>query len=493
MQAYRNSVTLRRNGTHLARGQPDVAHPAPPADDNGAYRFYVYAFDHERQHSPFARDVIKVATGTGEAPFYNRPPVVTPSVPEAAWTAPMGNAGRILPMADGSVITTKCSYHNTDDGDVPFAVQRIAASGALEWRRPDYQGAGCLGLVSDASGNSYYFTSDELGARIRSVTPNGQIRWTSTILGSSIDRVYYSGPVIGANGSVYFPLYNGWGHGFIVGVDMDTGSTTLMQSASFPTALFAYDRGLISVSGYGSIQYLGYDGTETATYTVPSIEFDALGKIATDGRGGVYLAGGSTTYCNGGASNEGFSVAKVTPAGKAWEWTDPASNGCERGSATVTPNGGVAVTESPGGVANANVIAFDGQGQVVWRKAVQPDHGLTFAGPLLADTAGVLAVPTHSRYDCEWGPDQCTRLSVSFVSQGTGATALPRVSATTEAGGGPLGDIAIAKDRVYIGASPYVTNDTYPNRADALAALDAPGLGNDYMRSQQLALVTPAG
>jgi hypothetical protein len=464
---------------------------SPPAGDNGKYRFYVFAFDSQRQHEAFARDTIKVATGEGEAPFFNQPNVLTPTVPEALWSAPMASQGRIFPKVDGSVITTKCSWHNPDDGDAPFAVQQIAAGGSLSWRRPDYQGAGCLGLVTDSANNAYYFTTDDLGAHIRSVSPAGQIRWTSAVLASSIDRVYYSGPTLGADGNVYFPLYNGWGNGFIVGLDEQTGSVSMMQSAGFVTSLFAYDDGLIDIDGYGTVRYLGYDGAESASYTVPDIEFDALGQVAPDGMGGVFLAGGSTTDCNHGASNDAFSVAKVTPTGKAWEWTDPGSNGCERGSATATPNGGVVVTESPGGASNASVIALDSAGHVLWRTPVQPDNGLTFAGPLMADTAGVVAVPTYASYDCDAGPDQCIKLSVAFVGQNTGATVLPRVTATNESythstGGNPWGALAIAPDRVFAGASPYLDNDSYPTHSDALVALSAPGVADDYMRARAL-------
>ncbi len=464
---------------------------APPADDNASYRFYVYAFDAHRQHEPFARDTVKVATGDGEAPFFDRPSVLFPTVSQGAWTTPMADDGQIFPRVDGSVITTKCTYHNPSDANAQFAIQQLAPDGSMQWRRPDYEGAGCIGLTTDPAGNTYYFTSDALGAHIRSLAPDGQVRWTSAPLGSYIDRVYYTGPALGSDGDVYFPLYNAYGTGYLVRVDEDTGALLLIQVAGFPTSLFAYSGGLIMIGGNGPVEYLNYDGSEKASYGIPDIEFDALGKVGSDGNGNVFLAGGSTTNCNHGPSNDAFVVVKMTPTGKAWEWTDPASNGCERGSATATPNGGVVVTESPGGSTNSYVTALDQNGHVLWRTAIS--SGATLVPPLFADTAGVVAVPADVPYTCAGGGGTCAELEVSFVNQNTGATALPRIMATNESytqstGGDPWGNVAITTNRIYVGASPYLDNDTYQTSAYGLAALAVPGLSNDYERTQALAV-----
>src|SRR5262249_33931186 len=150
----------------------------------------------------------------------------------------------ILPKGDGHVVTTKCSYHNDTDGDVPYAVQQVAAGGQLDWRRPQ-DGGDCTGTVTDAAGNGYYFMSDSTGSYVRSVDVRGQVRWTSAALGHSIDRVYYAPPTLGANGDVYFVTYNSYGNGFLEGFDADTGALTLDQSSGFPLEISAYDGGLV--------------------------------------------------------------------------------------------------------------------------------------------------------------------------------------------------------------------------------------------------------
>jgi outer membrane protein assembly factor BamB len=404
----------------------------------------------------------------------------------------MGNAGQILARRDGSVLTTKCSYGNPTDGDAAYALQQVAPDGALQWRRPDYQGGGCLGTISDAAGNTYYFTADDLGAHIRSVDASGHLRWTSSTLANGIDRVNYGGPTLGADGNVYFPMYNGFGNGFLVGVDESTGAVVLNQSANFPLTASAYASGVVLIGGYGSIDYLNYDGTVKATYTVPDIEFDRLGLMPSisGGNGTIFLAGGGVAACGSTPTGAHFSVVKITPQGKAWEWSDPTSTGCEVGSATATPNGGVVVTEWTGGAASGYVIAFDGSGNLLWRKTLTPDAGgHLFASPLRADTNGVVAIPTLSQYTCAGDPnEQCMRLQVVFVDQNTGVSRLAALSATDE----PYNDywenpLAIAPDRVYVSSSPYPNHD--PTHGDGLVALSAPGLGLDY----QVALATGVG
>jgi hypothetical protein len=466
----------------------------PPADDNGAYLFYVYAFDSTGRHSPFARDVVKVATGDADAPYTDRPAVNFPSVPEAAWTAPMSNGGGILPRPDGSVMTTKCIYHNPQDADVPFQLQQIASDGALQWRRPT-DAAGCRSVIADAAGNSYYFMTDLLGAHIRSVDARGQVRWTTAVLPNLIDWSGYGPPTLGADGSVYFTLYDAWGNGWLEGIDEATGAITMDRFEGFPLAVSAYRDGLAVVDGNDFVEYVSYDGNLLAQYPVTGIDFPSLGTIGAQPDGTVFVAAGASGPC-GPTTPNSFSVAKVTPAGVAWTWTDPGSTGCERGSTAATPDGGVVVTEWSGTAdATGHVTTLDASRAVRWRTSVDPNpEGSLFAGPPLVDNAGIVAIPTYATYPCAIEPtDVCTRVEVSFVDQDSAGTRLPRVSATNEAllqssGGNPWGDVAIAPGRVYVAAGPYLDNETFLTDTYGLAALDAPGLGQDYRQAAQLAV-----
>ena len=495
---------------HLYQGDVNGNHPPawasvsasglltlnPPADDNAAYLFYVYVFDHTGRHSPFARDVVKVATGDEEAPFTDRPHVSFPNVPEGLWTVPMPNGGQIVPRPDGSITTTPCSYHSPDDADAPFRLQQVTGDGGMQWRRPG-ENAVCGTLITDASGNSYYFMSDALGAHIRSVDHRGQVRWTSAVLPHQIDRAGYGRPTLGADGNVYFTLYDGWGHGYLTGLDEQTGAITMDRSAGFPLALSAYDEGLVIVDGYDHVEYVAYDGRQLADYPVANIDFPSLGTVGAGPDGTVFVAAGAPGACGPTTSNS-FSVAKVTPAGVAWTWTDAGSTGCERGSTAATPNGGVVVTESADRT-DGHVTMLGADRTVLWRTTVSADVklGALAAGPALVDVGGVVAIPTYDSYACNSNPaDTCTRLHVSFADQDSSATRLPRITATIESHGqdtnqNSWGDIAIAPDRVFVAASPLLDYNTYGTDTYGLSAIAAPGLGQNFAQARELSVGSP--
>jgi outer membrane protein assembly factor BamB len=463
-----------------ADGRLTVA--VPPTDEDG-YTFFVYVTDARGQHSPLTRDTITFRTGPIPAPQTNRPAVNLPTVPEALWTVPMGDAGAILPTASGNVLTTKCSWHNPADANVPFETQQVDAAGKLQWRRPG-DDSDCTAIITDAAGNSYYFNS--AAQNVRSVDATGHVRWTSAKLPGTIDRNGYSGPALGANGKVYFNLYDAYGHGYLTGIDETSGTIDVHRSVGFPIALFAYESGLIDVDGYGSVRYLNYDGSDHASYPLSSIYFAATGQLAATTGGTLYMSGGVE---NCSPTSGHFTVAKFTPAGVAWSWIAGASNGCERGSNAATPDGGVVVVETDPTSGAGHIESLDADGNLRWRKTTSPP-----TQPPMVDTMGTVAIPTPRQYTCPGGGSAtCIGLQVAFSNAVTGATALPTVTATNpgHANGGGFRDVAIAPDRVYAGASPYLDNDTYKTDGDALAALAAPGIGRDYRLARQLEVAGP--
>jgi subtilisin family serine protease len=461
-----------------------------PIDDGDGHPFDP-KFPDPSGSLPIVNAAAAVQCAADPPPLTDRPSVSFPDVPEALWTVPMASVGRIAPRPDGTITTTKCSYHNPDDANAQFALQQVARDGSLQWRRP-VDGGDCYSPISDAAGNTYFFMSDARGAHLRSVDAQGRVRWTTAILPHQIDRDYYTGPTIGANGDVYFPLYNGFGVGWLIGVDDATGAITLDRIAGFPLGITAYDDGLAIVDGDGYVLYIDYDGNERARYAVPSIYFPALGRIARGRQGSVFLAGGGYQDCGGTGGSTSFSITKVTPAGVAWTWSDPTSDGCERGSAAALPNGGVVVTESAG-TRDGHVITLDADGFLRWRTTLAPtDGGQLFAAAPLADEAGIIAVPTVQEYPCNFNPaDKCLRLRVAFADQDAASLTLQPVTATNESytrstGGDPWGDVALDRDRIYVGVSPYLDNVTYLTAADGLAALSAPGLGADFERALEV-------
>ena len=210
----------------------------------------------------------------GTPPSTDRQSVNIPQVPQALWTEPMGDEGAILPAQDGSLITTKCSYHSSRDADVPYTLQQVASDGSLGWRRGS-DNSDCRNNVRDSAGNDYYLMSDNAGAHVRSVNAQGWVRWTTAPLSNNIAGWSYGPPTLGANGDVYFTVYNAYGVGYLLGVDETTGVVTVDQVLGFPLAIYAYSGGLVVADGSGTVEYLHYDGSTQASYNVSGIDFTA--------------------------------------------------------------------------------------------------------------------------------------------------------------------------------------------------------------------------
>ncbi len=449
---------------------------------------HLHYVNHDALLAAAARAVSRLGTHVA-APSTNRPAVGIPRVPQARWSEPMGDDGMIIPAADGSVITTKCTYHSITDADVPYVVQKLAPGGALDWRRGS-DNSGCFGNIRDAAGNDYYFMTDNAGAHIRSVNADGWVRWTTPALPDSIDRVPYATPALGANGDVYFLAYNGFGHGYLLGAAEGTGALTVVKNLGFPLAIYAYSAGLVVADGSGAVSYFRYDGSTRATYNVPGIDFTGA-SFAGGSAGTIFASGTSGTSSCGGVTS--FSVAKVTPSGVAWTWTDPNSSSCSaRGYAAATPDGGVVTTEWAGsGSSTGYVESLTRNGVQRWRMplAATADGQLLFAAVPMVDNHGIVVIPRYTEYSCVRTPGStCVGLRILCASQASSAISLPAINATNETSTGsfPWGwNMAIANNRVYVTAIPYLDNTTYPTSGDALISLSAPGLGQDYRLSLQ--------
>lgn len=420
-------------------------------------------------------------------PQTDRPADSIPTVPEALWVEPMGDDGQILPAPDGSIITTKCSFHNNTDADVPYAFQQLGFDGSLTWRRPS-DGADCLANIRDASGNDYAFVTDSVGAHIESVNAGGMVRWLSAPLGNNIDRVYYATPALGTNGDVYFAVYNSFGDGYLAGVNEVTGAVTLDTSSAggFPLFLGAYKSGLVVVNG-STVEYVGYDGTVTDSFASP---VDAPCGAEALGANGTVFIGGAPAGTDCGSMYK-YEVAEITPSGVQWTWQDSAANAaCNNSQIAATPDGGVVVDETqatPSGntcsATGAVVYSINSSGQVRWYQTLSTTTS-TFAGSPLVDTNGVVAIPTFASYPCTINAgNTCTEMQILFASQTSSAQSLPTITASDESASslgswGPY--VAIGPNRVYVDAAPYLDNTTYPADGDGLAALAATGLGEDY-------------
>lgn len=447
--------------------------------------------------NPDGSTAVVVLNGGGKpnneeaAPEYGRPADSVPQVSNALWSEPMGDEGIILPAKDGSIVTTKCSSHNETDADVPYTLQQVAPSGALDWRRgSDGNGwSECQGNVRDRLGNDYFFFSNATGGHIRSVTSQGWTRWTTAALPDLIDEDLYARPTVGANGNVYFALYDAYGHGYLVGVSQGSGEIVLTKQLGFPLSLTAYTGGLVVVDGYGGVQYLNYDGTEKATYPVTGIALP--GASFSPGPEGTVFISGPSEAGEGCTGSEYFRVAKVSPTGVAWTKTDSHLGCSPRGAPAATPNGGVVTTEVVASGSPAYVKSYSSEGTLLWTKEIAPTvAGFTTAGAPLVDEHGIVMVPYYTQYECETMPgNTCTQLNLYFASQASSAAALPALQAhnetyTLSTGGSPWGwTMAVASGRVYVIAVPYLDNETYLTRGDALVALSAPGLGEDYERT----------
>lgn len=396
---------------------------------------------------------------------------VAAPVPGALWTVPMPTAGSPVVTPTGDVLAGPCTNVNRN--------------GAVVWSLPDnleiQARAGCATAIGDNQGNSYIQTTDSTGRIVESINPSGGVRWTTSmgLFGPG------GGPAIGSNGSVYFSEYNGSGSK-VVGFDEQTGAVMFDRSFVQVTGLYAYTGGIIVVNTDSEVDYFSYDGSSEITYHAsPAISAGQAYSSAAGANGTVFLAGYSES-CGGNVS-----VAKFTPTGPAWTWTDNTPHSCSGTFLAATPDGGVilARSEATSGL-SADFTSVSPTGTFRWDHHANGPLGPAYAGGRpIVDVNGLVALPSLFESTCpEAG--QCKGAQVEFVSQQANSLALPTVEVTDPVNGGfdlYLYGSAIDSERVYL--SREYQGPTVP---PSLSAFAVPGLGGDYRLALQEALLPVA-
>jgi hypothetical protein len=256
----------------------------------------------------------------------------------------------------------------------------------------------------DSSGIAYVEGMSTAGTpEISAITPDGTPLWTYPTDGYV---TVYTSPVIGANGSVFFQLWNGAGYK-LLGLSMATGAVTLDDSSiGFFTNLRAYGRGLIILEGGPAVDYLNYDGSLRARYTSASLlhsfrdfTFTQIGETGT-----LFLAGYNEDCANNVRT---LSILKIDPGGVNWAWTDNHQTLCTYNgtfaatSLASTPAGGVVIggyTLNQGGQLQATYEALTPNGTFSSAYTAQLPSGSTpgpnGTGQPLVDVNGIVAMAT---------------------------------------------------------------------------------------------------
>jgi hypothetical protein len=356
----------------------------------------------------------------------------------------------------------------------------VTSDGSLLWQLPAVlsRTPDCMDAVTDSEGNTYTLTNESsTGASVvESLSPTGSLRW-SVPIGSFTS--FRTQPVVGANGSVFFSMWNG-AYAKVVGFDEQTGALTLEHQFYDVTGLHTYSGGLIVVNTDSQVIYLGYDGTELANYSTgtPISAYEAYSN-ASGAAGTIFVAG----YEGGCGSGSHASVEKFTPAGLAWTWTDPATY-CTQTSLTATPDGGAIFARSETNP-SAYFTSLSASGTARWTDNMPGPIGpANNAGyfPVRADVNDVVALPATNIYRCPVQPnEECNGAQVELVSAQTGAT----VFAPVQLQGSDEYGFELYGDAISAGML-YVTGEVLePSATPTLDAFSIPGLAEDYQVALQ--------
>lgn len=397
--------------------------------------------------------------------------ILTAALPGALWSLPISGTGAPAVVTPTENVLVGGCASITPDGLVAWRVVPIPQDAE-----------NCTTGVGDGQGNSYIMTVDSTDQPVvESVDSLGNVRWVTPTAGFV---AWYVRPVIGANGNVYFPVWNGSATK-VIGLDELTGTITFDRTFSDVTGAYAYADGLIVVDIENTVQYLGYDGSVQHTYTAdtPLSAHEAYSN-ASGADGAIFLAG-YATHCGTGK----LSLVKLTPAGVAWTWTDNTVHGCSQTFLTATPDGGVILARdeavpSP----SSDFTSIDSAGTFRWdHHASDSTSVANFGGywPPIADVNGIVALPSAFSYSCTLNASEvCEGAQVEFASQQTDAPTLPTLRVTDPAGEKfSLYSLASDNERVYIeGRSPSV-------EPQSLSAFAVPGLAVDFRLALQEALL----
>jgi hypothetical protein len=352
------------------------------------------------------------------------------------------------------------------------------------WQLPNVSGRppNCWDSISDSQGNSYVLTEEAAGNPIvESLSPSGAIRWTASTEGFSNWR---TGPVVGADGSVFFSMWNGI-QSKVVGYNEQTGAVTLEQPFEDVTGLHAYEDGIIVVDTDSTVMYLSYTGSITAEYsTGPPISAYEAYSNAAGADGTVFVAGYSS------ADEPHASVEEVTPAGVAWTWTDPDSYLAQTFLAAA-PDGGVILARGETNP-SADFTSLSATGSELWTNDMQGPIGPAQDGgylPVRVDVNGVVALPALAIYRCAIRPtEECLGDQIELVSQQTDATIFPPIDVQA----GPeynfiTYSVALDSGQLYVSGE-----SEEPSSTPTLMAFSTPSLGKDYQVALAEALTDKA-
>jgi hypothetical protein len=387
----------------------------------------------------------------------------------ALWTAPLESEGPVFAAPNGTILTSDC----TD----------FARTGVVIWHLPPVMGQppNCYFEIAESAGNTYLMTATAGGEQsVESLSPTGAIRWATPTEGYNQWR---TGPVFGANGSVFFSGFNGRGSR-VMGFDETTGAITFSKYFGDVTGLHAYAGGVVVVDTDSQVDYLGYDGSLLNEYnTGTAISAYEAYSNAGGANGTVFVAG----YGGSCESKSHVSVEKVTPSGVAWTWTDPAPYCNQTGLAATTDDGVILSRETASASAFTSLSAT---GTERWTlDPASPLNRAKSAGylPVHVDVNGVVAAPTSITYHCAYQPtEECFGDQVEFVNEQTSAqVAAPLQMIGGTESGYDLSSMAIDAERLYADGVPLEFN--VPR---TLTAFAVPGLGIDYQISLQEALTS---
>jgi hypothetical protein len=391
-----------------------------------------------------------------------------PSSPALAnWSVPLPKEanGSLTVAPDTTVFVGSC----TD----------LTSGGSQLWQLPEVlsRTPDCMDAATDSEGNTYTLTEESAGQPVvESLRPTGSTRWSVPTDGFTSFRTQ---PVLGANGSVFFSMWNG-AYAKVVGYDEQTGAVTLEHQFYDVTGLHAYSGGLIVVNTDSKVIYLGYEGATLAEYSTGAPISAYVAYSNASGAGGTLFVAG---YDEGCGSEGHASVEKFTPTGLAWTWTDPATY-CTQTSLTATPEGGVIFARSEANP-SAYFTSISASGHELWTDNMPGPIGpANNAGyfPVRVDVNGVVALPATNIYRCSVQPNEaCLGAQVELVSAQTGATVYEPVQLQGEGEYGfELFSDAIGAERLYITGEVLE-----PSAVPVLDAFAIPGLGEDYQVALQ--------